>query len=293
MKVFKEVFLNFKKSGFMNLISVGTIAITIIILGSYFIANLAVNHFLSRVENKIEIVVFLKDGFAAEKMKNTITELESLNEIEDVKFISKYDAYQEFVKDKEILTILQSFESNPLPDSIKIKLKEYTPKNIDKIINILKSKEGIEEIQYGGKEIENLLNILNVIKIIMIVIGIIFIISSLLVVSNIIKLTIYARRQDIYIFKMVGATNFFIKMPFILEGIIHGFFGGIIGWVILYVIINILLTEIKKETGLDFTGFYVFTPSFFSLKFLIETIIAGILLGFFGSLLSLGNIKEK
>lgn len=293
MRAFKEVFLNFTKSGFMSLISIGTIAITIIILGSYFIANQGINYFLSRVENKIEIVVFLKEGFDFEKIKNTITELESLPEIENAKFVSKDDAYQDFIKDKEILAILQSFEKNPLPDSIKIKLKNYSPKNIEKIINLLKTKEGIEEIQYGGKEIENLINILNVIKIITMVIGIIFVISSLLVVSNIIKLTIYARRQDIYIFRMVGATNFFIKMPFVLEGIIHGFFGGIIGWTVLYVIINILLTEIKKETGLDFTKFYLFTPAFFSFKFLIESLAAGILLGFFGSLLSLGNIKEK
>ncbi len=293
MRAFREVLLNFKKSGFMSLISIGTIAITIIILGNYFIVNKGINYFLLKVENKIEIVVFLKEGYDFDKIKNTIIELESLIEAENIKFISKDDAYQDFIKDKEILTILQSFEKNPLPDSIKIKLKRYTQKNIEKIINILKSKEGIEEIQYGGKEIENLINILNVIKIITAIIGIIFVISSLLVVSNIIKLTIYARRQDIYIFKMVGATNFFIKIPFVLEGIVHGFFGGAIGWAVLYVIINILLTEIKKETGLDFSKFYLFTPAFFSINFLIESLTAGILLGFSGSILSLGNIKEK
>ncbi len=293
MRAFREVLLNFKKSGFMSLISIGTIAITIIILGSYFIANSGINYFLSKVENKIEIVVFLKEEFEFDKIKNTITELEALPEVENIKFISKDEAYQEFIKNKEISMVLESFDKNPLPDSIKIKLKNYTQKNIEKIINTLKSKEGIDEIQYGGREIENLINILNVVKIITAVIGVIFVISSLLVVSNIIKLTIYARRQDIYIFKMVGATNFFIKIPFVLEGIIHGFFGGIIGWTVLYVIINILLTEIKKETGLDFSKFYLFTPAFFSFKFLIESLIAGILLGFSGSILSLGNIKEK
>lgn len=174
-----------------------------------------------------------------------------------------------------------------------MKLKNYTGKNIENLVNLLKSKEGIEDIQYGGKEIENLINILNVIKIIAIAAGIIFIISSLLVVSNIINLTIYARRNDIYILKMVGATNTFIRMPFILEGVIHGFLGGAIGWFILYVVVKVLLTEIKKQTGIDFSTFYLFNPEFFSFKFLLASVLSGVTLGFLGSLLSLGKLKEK
>ena len=293
MYAIKEVFTNFKKSGFMSLISIGTIIITIVILGNYYLANESIKYFLSKIENKIEIVVFLKDDVVLEKINNLVMELKTVSDVEDAKFVSKEDAYQEFIKDKEIFSIMQNFESNPLPNSIKIKLKSYTKKNIDNLINLLKTKEGIEDIQYGGKEIENLVNILNVIKIIAIAVGIIFIISSLFVVSNIINLTIYARRNDIYILKMVGATNTFIRIPFILEGLIHGFLGGLTGWFILYVIVKILLTEIKKQTGLDFSTFYLFNPEFFSFKFLFASISAGILLGFFGSLLSLGKLKEK
>lgn len=293
MYVIKEVFLNFKKSGFLSLISIGTIIITIVILGNYYLANESLKYFLSKIENKIEIVIFLKDDVVLEKINNLVIELKSMPETEDVKFVSKEDAYQEFVKDKEIFSIMQSFDTNPLPNSIKVKLKNYTGKNIERLVSLLKSKEGIEDIQYGGKEIENLINILNVIKIIAIAAGIIFIISSLFVVSNIINLTIYARRNDIYILKMVGATNTFIRMPFILEGVIHGFLGGAIGWFILYVVVKVLLTEIKKQTGIDFSTFYLFNPEFFSFKFLLASVLSGVTLGFLGSLLSLGKLKEK
>jgi len=282
----KEIWLNLKKSGFMSLISIGTIIMAIVTLGGYYLINSGVNYFVDHIENRVEIVVFLKDTCEKGKCDNIITELESMPEVASAKFVSKEEAYQDYSKDEEIKKILQSLGSNPLPDTIVVKLNKYTSKSINDIVKLISSKEGVEDVQYGEKEIENLINIINVVKIITFVVGLIFVLSALLVVSNIIRLTIYARREDIYVFQMVGADDNFIRAPFIMEGILQGFIGGILGWAVLYIIINVLLMQIKKDTGIDLSKFYLFTPYFFSFKFMIILVAAGMGLGFIGSLLS-------
>jgi cell division transport system permease protein len=150
----------------------------------------------------------------------------------------------------------------------------------------------VEEVQYGAAEIKNLINILNVVRIIAAAMGLIFLFSALLVVSNVIGLTIYARRQDIYIFRMVGASESFVRMPFILEGIIHGFIGGALGWAILYLASQVLINEIRRQTGIDLTRFYLFSPYYFSVRFLIMSLITGTSLGFLGALFSQGRIGK-
>ena len=190
MRWLKEVFLNFKRSGFMSAISIGTIVITIIMLGGYYILTEGLGNFVERIENKLEIVAFLKDSTPDDSVENMITEAKAMGNVSSVKFISKEDAYQDFIKDDEMRAIMSSFEKNPLPDSIIIKLKEYTGEDIDYVVNFFRDKDGVEEVQYGGGQIENLINIINVVKTIAAAAGIIFIIASVLVVSNIIKLTI-------------------------------------------------------------------------------------------------------
>lgn len=291
MRAIREVFVNFKKSGFLSLVSIGTIIITITVLGGYYLINETIKHFVDKLQNKVEIIVFLEDDISKDKINNLITEIKGFSEITDVIFVSKMDAYQEFAKDKEMKQILDSFEGNPFPDSIKIRLKNYTRQNIERFTKFFDNKEGVLEVQYGGKDIENFLNIINVIKLITAVAGIIFIVASILVVSGIVNLTIYARRQDIYVFRMVGATESYIRIPFIMEGIIHGIIGGALGWVVIYIIIKILSMQIQKEIGINLLSFYLFEPDFFSIKFLIGCIASGAILGLIGSLLSQGRIQ--
>ncbi len=291
MRAIREVFINFKRSGFLSLISIGTIIITITVLGGYYLINETINHFMDKLQNKVEIVVFLEDDISRDKIDNLITEIKGFSGAVDAIFVSKMDAYQEFAQDNEMKQILDSFEGNPLPDSIKIRLNRYTRQNIEKLTRFFTNKEGVLDVQYGGKDIENFLNIINVIKLITAVAGIIFIIASILVVSGIINLTIYARRQDIYVFRMVGATDMYIRMPFIMEGIIHGIIGGALGWVVIYIVINILSIQIQKEIGINLFSYYLFEPDFFTIKFLTGCVVSGAILGFVGSLLSQGRIQ--
>jgi cell division transport system permease protein len=290
MRWFREVFMNFRRSGFISLISIGTIVLAVSALSGYYIINESLYYVINKVQQKVEVVVFMHEGVQKEKIDNIISEASTLPGVADINFTSKETAYTDFLKDPDIAGIMKTFDGNPLPDSINVKLKEYSKENINKIVRFFDSKEGVEDIQYGGSEIENILNIIKVVKMISGVAGIIFLISALLVVSNIIRLTIYARRQDIYILRMIGASGTFIRMPYIIEGVVHGLIGGITGWALLYSVISILLSKIRLEFGIDLTEFYLFAPMFLNVKLLLASTATGIMLGFSGALFAQGKL---
>ncbi|HPI03222.1 MAG TPA: permease-like cell division protein FtsX [Candidatus Goldiibacteriota bacterium] len=290
MRLFREVVLNFKRSGFMSFVSIGTIILAVTMLGGFYIMQTVVNFAADQMQNRVEAVVFIKDGASAEEIKLLGDEITALSGVKEARYISKDDAYQDFAKDPEMQKILSSFEGNPLPDSISVKFNDYKAQEINSAVAAIKTKMAVEDVEYGAAEIEHLLNVINAVKYIAGAAGIIFVIAALLVVSNIIKLTIYNRRQDIYVLKMVGATGADIRLPFIFEGIAHGFLGGFLGWLILYAVVSFLAFQVKKETGIDLAAFYAFNPALLSPKFIFGMTGAGIVLGLTGSLMSQGRI---
>ncbi len=292
MRWIKEVFLNFKRSGLMSLISIGTITVTVTVLGAYFLMHLSLSAFIEKVEKKLEIVVFLQDNTAKDKADNLITEASSLAGVESIKYVTKWDAYQDFVKDSEMKLVMESFSENPLPDSLVVTMKSYNKDTARKIADYFRQKQGVEDVQYGADEIENLVNIMNLVKMIAMAAGIVFSLASVFVVSSIIKLTIYARRQDIYIFRMVGATEGYIRMPFVFEGIIHGVMGGLIGWGLVYAVVSALSFKIWQETGINLSAFFILKPEFMYAQFLAGCAGAGVLLGLTGSLVSQAGIDR-
>lgn len=292
MRWIKEVFLNFRRSGLMSLISIGTITVTVTVLGAYFLMQLSLSAFIEKVEKKLEIVVFLQDNTPKDAVDNISTEASSLPGVSGIKYVTKWDAYQDFIKDAEMKLVMESFSENPLPDSLVVSLKEYNKENAQKVADYFRSKQGVEDVQYGAAEIENLVNIMNLIKMIAMAAGIVFCLASVFVVSSIIKLTIYARRQDIYIFRMVGATEGYIRMPFIFEGIIHGFMGGLIGWGLVYAVVTALSYKIWQETGINLSAFFILKPEFIYVQFLGACAASGLFLGFTGSLVSQAGMDK-
>ncbi len=273
----------------MSIISIGTITITIAMLGGYLMIHESVDYFTEKITDKVEISVFIKDGTDKVKIDNIVSDAVELQNIKEIKYKSKEEAFREFTEDPEMKSVLEAFEANPLPDSIIVRLDEYTRESMNEAAEFFMAKEGVEDVQFGAEEIENLINIINVVKLIAMSAGIIFIIASILVVSNIIKLTVYNRRQDIYVFKMIGASSSFIRMPFIAEGLIHGFLGGVLGWAVIYGVANLLIIEVRKETGIDMSGLYFLGPEYLKLRFLVYAAGAGTLLGFLGSVFSQGR----
>jgi cell division transport system permease protein len=244
---------------------------------------------VSRFEDEVHIVSYLKDEFESghENIKKNI---ENLKGVQKVSYRTKEEALESF---KSSLgkndRFLDDIPGNPLPASFEIRLEKGSQnKNmISNISSSLKTMGIFDDISYGQEWIEHFHNFLNVFKIIGMAIGGGFLLAAVFIISNTIKLTIYARKEEIEILKLVGATDNFIKAPFFIEGIIQGFCGAVISIVALYFLYLAFLTKVQ---ALSFVGISSQNMPFLPVEFLIGVVIFSTVLGMLGCLVSLGEI---
>jgi len=282
----KEVLEGLKanKEGF--LITTLTIAISMAIFGIFLIVFFNLHEMVGKWREKFQIVVYLNDDIPKKELNNLKGFLKSRQEIEKILFISKEEALVKFKKRlNNLKTIMDNLESNPLPASFELKLKKKY-RNFDTIKTIaegLKKFKGVEDLEYGEIWLERLETILFFLKFIVIAIGGFICLGIIFIISNTIKLSLYSRKDEIEIMQLVGATDWFIKRPFLLQGMIQGLLGVILSLSILYGFY--LACIINLQTSDFFVGYqsFLFIPP----SILGCLIALGLLIGCLGSYISL------
>ena len=154
----------------------------------------------------------------------------------------------------------------------------------EKIKSDLEKMEGVDEVQYSKQWIERFRSIMNVIRIVGLIIGGFICMAVLFITTNTIKLTIYSRRDEIEIYKLVGATDWFVKLPYLIEGAIQGLLGGILSFIILLVVYSVFSVKTIQVFGLP-----VFDFAFLSFEHSMSIILLSIALGFIGGLIAIGR----
>ena len=222
---FKSVFRNFS----LSLASISCITITLIIIAVAIMASLNVNHFTKEIKEDVTIVVFINREVDETKVKTIESKLNKLNNISSVEYISKQQLQLEMEETSDQLSaILKEYgeELNPLKDTFKVKVKDL--ETISTTADEIKKIDGVDSINYGETMVNKFLSAFKVITK-----GTYFAVIALVVVTvyliiNTIKLTIFSRKREISIMRLVGASNFTIKMPFVIEGMVLGLVGSII-----------------------------------------------------------------
>ncbi|NBI07827.1 permease-like cell division protein FtsX [Senegalia massiliensis] len=212
----------------MSLASIGSVTSTLIILGIILILVLNVNNLSVMLKQEFdEIEIFLSEDATDEEKTKLEKDLRDVKGISDVKYKSKEEALKS-MKDqwKDNSYLLEDLEENPFPDSFILRINDLD--NSDKIVNSIKDMEGIEDIKYYRDIIERTVTIANIVRTGGIIIIAILILISIFIISNTIKITVAARKKEINIMKYVGATNGFIRGPFIVEGVLLGILGSIV-----------------------------------------------------------------
>lgn len=235
---FHSVIRNFS----LSLASITCIIITLFIVSISIILSAVVNNFTDNVKKDMTIIAFLDIDITDERIKEIETEIKALNNIETINFKSKADVAASIMDKSEIFSsILKDYtdETNPLQDTYLIKVK-----SVEEIGTIAKKIDGIlnvESVQYGAGMVEQLLDIFETIKYGSLFVVIALILVTIFLISNTIKITIFSRRKEIDIMRLVGASNINIKLPFLFEGLFLGLFGAIIpilvtiyGYTVLY-----------------------------------------------------------
>ncbi|MFT9497287.1 permease-like cell division protein FtsX [Anaerosolibacter sp.] len=212
----------------MSIASIGSVASALVILGIVFMLVLNINSLAESAKEQFDSVqVYIKDEVDAvgiEKIGEAIIAVEGIDEID---FLSKDEALENMKSqwgDQGYL--LEGLETNPLPNSYVIKMKDVS--YADGVVNALKNQDGIEEVKYYKDIVDNLLKITHFIRMVGIGLIVILIGISMFIIANTIKLAVASRYREINIMKYVGATNWFIRWPFLIEGLVLGCIGALI-----------------------------------------------------------------
>lgn len=223
---FKSVFRNFS----LSLASISCITITLIVVAIAIVLSYNVNNFTSEVEKDVTIVAFLDVDVTEERIKEIEDEINILNNIESYVFQDKMAISKEMMDSssdyKTVLGKYETREDNPLSDAYRIKVTSID--QIDEVAEQVKKIANVKSVKYGEGLVEQLVSVFDAIKNVSIIIVAALIIVTAFLISNTIKITIFSRRREIDIMRLVGASNLNIKIPFILEGLFLGIIGAII-----------------------------------------------------------------
>lgn len=278
-----ETFRSLFRNRFMAIASVLTVTLSMFILGVFLSAVLNINHMASYLENQVEMTVYLKDGLTTDQVMGIGKYLKAQPGMKEIKFTNKDQAMEDFrerMGDQQGL--LDAINGNPLPASYQMSFQ--TPEQLKTAAEVVAKYQGVETVQYRKDIIEQLYKVAQVIRLSGIVLIIFLAGAELFIISNTIRLTVFARRREIQIMKYVGASNGFIRWPFLFEGMVIGFLGSGFASLILWEGYKTVVSEMAAA-GLVFIPMIPLWP-FMGYTTLI-ILAAGIVIGVMGSAISL------
>ena len=273
---FKSVFRNFS----LSIASITCIAITLVLVAVSLVLSSNVNQFTKDIENELSIVVYLKSDVDESKRIEIEDEIKSMSSYQSLVFKSKDEWKKEMQESLgELNTILEEMDENPLLDSILVKVKSVN--DLKATTKAISELDGVESASYGKDSVDQMIGIFKIVEKAGLVIVVALILVTSFLISNTIKLTIYSRRHEIEIMRLVGTSNIAIKLPFEFEGLFLGIIGSII---------PILLSIYGYIIAYDYFDGYIFShmielvsPSQLLLPIALTLVVVGGLVGMLGS----------
>jgi cell division transport system permease protein len=220
-----EVFRNFTRNAAMQATAIGTVAVTIVLLGAFLYVRAGIAHLSNDVFNQITISTYMKTTATAAQEEAVRTALAKDDRIATATFISKKEGLNELRERMKGQIDVSSFlTENPLPDKFRVSVRD--PQLVPAVAASIRKLPGIDSVNYGQEVVQRMLQLANVGRRVGIAIIAVFVLVAGIIISNTIRLTVFARRREISIMQLVGATNMYIRLPFICEGLLDGVLGA-------------------------------------------------------------------
>lgn len=289
----REAGISFRRNWVMSIGAIITIFLSLLLIGTSMMAGEVVNSLVKSVESKVSIQVYIKDDAATQDIEVLQRKLVTDPLVKSVNFTSKEQALENFKKTmSQSPEIVENLEGNPLPASIDIELKDA--RDVETVAQTIRKSETFTKIadhpenpekslKYGKKVVKKLFAFTRIIRLVGLIFVIMLGVVSLIFINNTIRLAIYARRQEIAIMRLVGASNWFIRAPFILEGIFQALIGAALAIGGLLTMQFALLP--KLQSSISFMHFNVLTSTVISISGML--ILLGCAIGAFGSWLAM------
>lgn len=243
-----DAFKSLRRNKTICFASIITVIITFFVLGIFVLITKNVGLALNDVQSKVELKVFLKDDIKLIEQREVEIKLHELPGVKDVQYESKeqaFTSFQESTKDNKGLLEGYSLEKNPFPASFIVKLAD--PSDAEAVTNAVKDLPGVESIGNQQDLINTITKVVNGIKVVGAVLFIILVGVAIFLIMNTTKLTVYSRRREVGIMKFVGATDWFIRWPFIIEGMIIGLIGSVISTFFVFLVYKGFVSWISSK----------------------------------------------
>lgn len=279
----KEAVHSLKRNGLMSFASVSTVALSLLILGMFLVMVLNLNNMASALESQVQISVYLQDGLTDLEVREVGTRITKIPGVVQVNFISKEEAMKRF---KERLGEQQGLlnalgETNPLPNAFEVKVDKT--ERVKPAAQAMMQLKGVENAKFGQEVVEQLFALTKMVRIFGLIIILFLALAALFIISNTIRITVFARRKEIGIMKYVGATNWFIRWPFLLEGMMLGFGGALVAVLFLNETYGILIHQVYESLA-----FLPLIPQYpFITNISVVLLVTGTVIGALGSTISL------
>lgn len=281
---FIDALNSLKRNTTLTLASVITVSLTLFMFGIFLLTMLNANQILKNVESKLEVSVFLKDDIKAQDKQNIEKALKGVDGLSNITYINKEEALERWKKqlgeeNKDLVEGLQ--DKNPLPESYIVRVESAD--TIKDVVESTKNQSGIEKVVANEDLVNQISKLTKGVKWVGFAALIIMIPISLLLIGNTIKLAVYARKKEVNIMKFVGATDWFIRWPFIIEGVIIGLIGAIVSSAVLQYSYRLVYQKLSSVIMM----LNLITPGYFLMNIIWIFILSGILIGGLGSILSI------
>jgi cell division transport system permease protein len=286
---FSETVTNLRRNFLMTVAAVTTVAISLLLLGGVQVLNMIVNNVTLSWEAKVEISAYLRDDATQGEIQALETQILGYQEAEEVYYVSKEEAFNEFrARYRNQPEFYENLPRDALPASLRIKLTDaqFTEEVADRI----KGAPGVSDIKFGGEIIKRLLQVNSLLRTITFTMSVVLMAAAAALIANAIRLGIYARREEIGIMKLVGATNWFIRVPFMLEGVFAALLGAVLAGGVVLLSNTFLFARIGNWVPFLGPVFSFSSGEMAAVLFLLGGVAA--LVGLVGSTLALRRFLE-
>jgi cell division transport system permease protein len=286
---FQEALTSLWRSRLTGALSVGTIAVSLFVLGAFLTVASNLSHAVARWRQKVEVTFYLSEGLEPRIRQSLIDRLHEDAMVESVTVVSREDALDRFrALFRDLRTLPDDLGENPFPASLEVTLKSdrQSPEAVQAMVEAYRNAPGVAEVQYDLLWIQRLSTAIRLVRGLGAVLGGILVLASVFTISNVIRLTVYARQDELDIMRLVGATQAYVRGPFVVEGMLQGGLGGLLSVGLLWIAFRVLAPDAIAASALLGRA-VVFLP-----RSLCWAVVGGgMLVGVVGSLVSLGRSR--
>lgn len=275
----------------LNLVSAATISLALLIMSAFLLLNVNLQKLAASSTEDLYVSVYLKDKLDSKILAGLKKKVATFSGVKSVKYISKDQALADLKKRLGgQANILEGLDQNPLPASLELEIDQEIKKKgrVSGLTNKIGSLKGVDEVYYAWEWADRLKAFIRFIRLSGFLAGGLLFLAIVFIIANTIKLTVMAREDELYIMRLMGATETFVRTPFVIEGVLQGLAGGLAALAGLYVVFYILISQINLPFGMSLVKLSFLPP--FLVWFLMAS---GGVLGFLGSMLSVGRLSKS